>query len=65
MMMVATLCATCGTTTTATTTKIPHKNTATTATPTAPEFTGERPEKRVRMTRLRQTVARRLLEVQQ
>ncbi len=30
-----------------------------------PELTGERPEKRVRMTRLRQTVARRLLEVQQ
>jgi 2-oxoglutarate dehydrogenase E2 component (dihydrolipoamide succinyltransferase) len=35
------------------------------AAPTAQEFTGERPEKRVRMTRLRQTVARRLLEVQQ
>jgi 2-oxoglutarate dehydrogenase E2 component (dihydrolipoamide succinyltransferase) len=30
-----------------------------------PKLTGERPEKRVRMTRLRQTVARRLLEVQQ
>lgn len=30
----------------------------------APEFVGERPEKRVKMTRLRQTVAKRLVEVQ-
>ena len=29
------------------------------------EFSGDRPEKRVRMTRLRQTIAKRLVEVQQ
>ena len=36
----------------------PNENTS------GPETLGERPEKRVRMTRLRQTVAKRLLEVQ-
>jgi 2-oxoglutarate dehydrogenase E2 component (dihydrolipoamide succinyltransferase) len=32
---------------------------------TQPEYTGDRPEKRVKMTRLRQTIARRLVDVQQ